>query len=79
MPTQAIERCSALTGDDESPQCRKTKHLTPTVISIHREESFLAKLPEHAVVLLCPDHLKLSVLEGLLMSRKTTIKRKRSL
>jgi hypothetical protein len=57
------ERCSAFDGS----QCRKTKNLTRTRITIVREPHFVAKLPKEAIVWLCPDHLKLGILERLLM------------
>jgi len=60
-------RCQAFDGRH---QCRRSKDLTRTRITIHREKEFLLKLPEEAVVLLCPSHLRLSPFEGLLLSSK---------
>lgn len=59
-----IERCQAY---DKGRHCRKSKNLTRCRITIHREPSFNAKLPEGAIILLCPDHLRLSQLEALVM------------
>jgi hypothetical protein len=59
-----MSRCQAF---ENGKQCRRSKNLTRTLITIHREEHFIAKLPEGAVVVLCPDHLRLSPLEHLLL------------
>jgi RNA polymerase subunit RPABC4/transcription elongation factor Spt4 len=57
-------RCQAYDGK----QCRRTKNLTQTIVTIHREESFIAKLPEHAVIALCPEHLKLAPFERFVLA-----------
>ena len=59
------ERCSAIYGDK---QCRRTKNLTRTRITIVRTKHFIAKLPKEAVVLLCPECLKISPLEKMVMT-----------
>ncbi len=61
------DRCSAVEG---KWQCRKTKNLTRARITIHREPSFVAKLPAGAIILLCPDHLRLSPREQLVANSK---------
>ncbi len=55
-------RCNASNGHT---QCRATKELTNVLITIHREPKFDAKLPGHAIIKLCPRHLKMSWLERL--------------
>lgn len=60
-----MSRCQAATG---SRQCRKTKDLTRTLITIHRESVFVAKLPANAIILLCPNHLQISPLEKIIAS-----------
>lgn len=59
------ERCQAATS--KGTQCRKTKDLTRTFLTIHREPAFVAKLPENVIVLLCPTHLRLSPVQKLVM------------
>ena len=60
------ERCCAY---EDERQCRRTKNLTRTRITVHREKTFLDKLPEGAVILLCPKHLRLSVLERAILTK----------
>lgn len=59
------DRCSAFVVRG---QCRATKSLTRTRITIHRETTFVAKLPEQAIILLCPKHLQITSLERLVLS-----------
>ena len=59
-----MNRCQAYDGK----QCRRTKDLTRTIVTIHRETEFIERLPEHAVITLCPQHLKLSILQRLFLA-----------
>lgn len=61
------DRCSAFL---RRGQCRAMKSLTRVRITIHREPHFVAKLPEQAVILLCPKHLQMSLIEKLVASGK---------
>lgn len=65
-----MSRCQAVVGKG-SAQCRATKHLTRTQVSLFRSKDFIEKLPEGAIILLCPKHLRLSVVERLVLSCKS--------
>lgn len=62
---ERMERCQAF---ENGKSCRCSKNLTRTQISIYRSKTFAAKLPEGAIILLCPKHLRLSPLEHLIAS-----------
>ena len=66
--TRERRRCQAV---DNGRCCPCSANLTRTKITIHREPRFLDKLPEEAIIYLCPRHLRLSPLEILLATRKT--------
>lgn len=59
--------CNAVQGRN---QCRATKDLTRTLISLVRSPGWEKKLPEKAIVMLCPKHLRLTVLETLVAVSK---------
>ena len=59
------QRCNAHVG---GKQCRCTKDLTRTLVSLFRSEYLTMKLPEKAIILLCQRHLKLTFMERLVMA-----------
>lgn len=61
-------RCQAVS--DNGKQCRRTKHLSRTLVSLVRQGVFSQKLPPGAIIMLCPQHLRLSPMERIVMSSR---------
>lgn len=66
---KTAERCNAVIGKG---QCRCSKNLTRTRLSVFKNKYFKDRLPNDVIVVLCPKHLKITLIEALILSSPRT-------